>query len=618
MTQHPLTMIDPSRLADDYHLGMIGNGRTCALIDALGHIVFCCLPAFDSGTVFASLLDEENGGVFSVEMPGGTVTAQSYEKNTNVLVTSFEGPDGAFDLIDFMPRYTSDGRVGAADDVGPDVVRKLHVLRGRPRVRVRFDPRMEYGRGTTRVVRESTRIKATTEWVGEHGPVYESMYLWTSLDPAVVLDGGEAELHEDGFLFLSYHDKVQVPDMDLVDLMLQRTRAYWMLWAARTHLPLQYRREVLRSALVLKMLQFSPTGAFLAAATTSLPETIGEERNWDYRFCWLRDASMTVTVLHRIGHPYMATAFIDWMMKTVPTKDDSLQIMYGIRGEKDLTERILTHFSGYQGSRPVRTGNAAYTQEQHDIFGVVMDVVYQDLLLRHRTPETLDRIWTQVRSITRNVAAAWREPDRGIWEIRGEKRHFVFSKVLCWVALDRAIKIAELLDKHEWADNHRPLLGEVREDICRRGWCESKQAFVQSYGVTDLDASNLLLAEYGFLEPTDQRFISTVERTRQELCVNGLMYRYRNHDDFGEPRSAFTVCSFWLVKALASIRHRDEARRLFEELLNAANRHGLYGEDLDFKTRRHLGNFPQAYSHLALIDCALELSKDEDKDIIIA
>ena len=263
---------------------------------------------------------------------------------------------------------------------------------------------------------------------------------------------------------------------------------------------------------------------------------------------------MTVTVLHHIGHPSMATRFIDWMLRTVPTKDDSLQIMYGIRGEKDLTERTLDHFSGYQGSHPVRVGNAAYTQEQHDIFGVVMDVIYQDLAMRQRTPESLDRIWTQVRSIVRTVAATWREPDRGIWEIRGEKRHFVFSKVLCWVAIDRAIKIAELLDKNEWADRRRPLLDEIHDDICKRGWNAEKGAFVQSYGSTDLDASNLLMAEYGFIAPTDPRFVATVERTQEELCVDGLMFRYRNQDDFGKPESAFTVCSFWLVKALASIR----------------------------------------------------------------
>ncbi len=610
--------IDPTRLADDYHLGMIGNGRTCALIDAIGEIVFCCLPDFDSGTVFASILDGEKGGKFGVTMTDGQVTGQAYERHTNVLVTTFEGEDGAFEMIDFMPRYSMAGRPGARNDVGPDIVRKLRLLRGAPRIKVRYDPRLEYGNGETMLVREPERIKATTEWPGEHGPVYESIYLWTDMDALSVLDGAEMVLDADRFLFLSYHDKVQTPDGDLVELMLQRTRAYWMLWTARTHLPVQYREMVIRSALVLKMLQFRPTGALLAAATTSLPETIGEERNWDYRFCWLRDGSMTVAVLRRIGHPAMAAEFIDWMLRTVPTKDDSLQIMYGLRGEKQLTERTLAHFSGYQNSKPVRVGNAAYNQEQHDIYGVVMDVIYQDLTLRQRAPEALDRIWTRVRSIVRTVSSAWTQPDRGIWEIRGEKRHFVFSKVLCWVAIDRAIRIAELIGKDQWAAEHRPLRDEMHEDICKRGWNEEKCAFVQSYGVTDMDASSLLLAEYGFLDPGDPRFVATVERLQQELCVDGLMFRYRNQDDFGEPQSAFTVCSFWLVKALASIKRRVEARNLLESLIKAANGHGLYGEDLDFKTRRHLGNFPQAYSHLALIDCALELSKEEDNDLIQA
>lgn len=609
---------DPATLAADYHLAMIGNGRTCALVDAAGTVVFCCLPAFDSGTLFASLLDAERGGEFGIAMEEGAVTEQFYEPATNVLVTRFAGEEGAFDVIDFMPRYTSDGRAGARDDIGPDIVRRLRHVRGVPRVRVRFRPRLEYGMGETVLHPTPGRIKATTAFATEAGSVYESAYLWTDLEVGAVMEERPVTLEGDRFLFLSYHDKVQVPDSGLVELMLQRTRAYWMLWAARTHLPANYRDEVLRSALVLKMLQFGPTGAFLAAATTSLPETIGEERNWDYRFCWLRDASMTVAVLRRIGHPAMAAEFIDWMLRTVPTKDDSLQIMYGLRGEKILTERTLDHLSGYQGSRPVRVGNAAYTQEQHDIFGVVMDVIHQDLSLRQRTPEALDRIFTQVRSIAGTVARSWRTPDRGIWEIRGEKRHFVLSKVLCWVALDRAVKVADLLGKEEWADQHRDLLETMRAGILEEGWSEGKGAFVQAYGSDDLDASNLLMAEYGFIDPKDPRFVATVERTLEELCEDGLLYRYRNHDDFGRPRSAFTVCSFWMVKALISIGRRKDARRMFEELLRAANRHGLYGEDLDFATRRHLGNFPQAYSHLALIDCALDLSRDEGNELIQA
>ncbi len=609
----------PRDLASDYHLAMIGNGRTCALVDAAASIVFCCLPDFDSGTVFASLLDEEKGGSFGIAMRNGRVTEQAYEKNTNVLVTRFEGDDGAFDVIDFMPRYTSDGRAGFWDDVGPDICRVLRPVRGRPEVLVRFDPRLEYGQGETKTTRIRRGLKATTRWRNEEGSsVYESIYLYTDLDAEAVRDGEAIALDDEKFLLLSYHDKVQHPDRDLVDLMLERTRAYWLLWVARTHKTLEYQDQVVRSALVLKMLQFSPSGAMLAAATTSLPETIGHERNWDYRFCWIRDASMTVSVLHKIGHPSMASRFIDWMLRTVPTKDDSLQIMYGLRGERDLTERSLDHLSGYRGSRPVRVGNAAYTQAQHDIYGVLMDVVYQDLMLRQRTPETLDRIWTRVRSVTRIVLESWEEPDRGIWEIRGEKRHFVLSKVLCWVAIDRAVRIADLLGKDKWKAKHRDVLEAMHASIVSQGWSETKGAFVQAYGSDDLDASNLLMAEYGFLEPTDPRFISTVEQSQRELCVEGLMFRYRNEDDFGEPESAFTVCSFWLVKALAQIGREDEAREFFEQLVAAANLHGLYGEDLDIHTLRHLGNFPQAYCHLALIDCALALAEGESDEMIRA
>lgn len=616
-----MTLVTPaakSSLLENYHMALIGNGRTCALIDAQGSIVFACLPDFDSGTVFASLLDERKGGRFGISMEDGEVVAQGYERNTNIFVTRFEGPSGSFEVSDFMPRYAWDGRAGARGDVGSDIVRSIRVLSGRPKACVNFDPQLEYAQRVTAVEERDGGLKATTEWETPNGEVYESVYLSTDLDAGKVQRGEAIELEGCRYLFLSYHDKVQEPDPESVELMLQRTRSYWLLWVARTHKTVQYQDQMIRSALLLKMLQFGPTGAVVAAATTSLPETIGEERNWDYRFCWIRDASMTVAVLNKIGHPSMATRFIDWMLHTMPTKDDSLQIMYGLRGERDLTERTLEHLEGYRGSQPVRIGNAAYTQSQHDIYGVMLDVIYQDLLQRQRTPESLDRIWTRVRSVSRIVLDTWSNPDRGIWEIRGEKRHFVFSKMLCWVAIDRAIKIAELLGKDKWADMQRPALEGIHQDIHQQGWSEEKQAFVQAYGSNDLDASNLLMAEYGFIEPSHPRFVSTVEKSEEELCENGLMFRYRNQDDFGEPKSAFTVCSFWLVKALVQIKRKADARSMFENLLAAANEHGLYGEDLDIKTRRHLGNFPQAYCHLALIDCALALSTEEDDEIIQA
>ncbi|MFT4176342.1 MAG: glycoside hydrolase family 15 protein [Luteolibacter sp.] len=608
---------------DDYHFAIIGNGRTCALIDAHASIIFGCMPDFDSGTVFASLLDRQKGGSFGIRMVDGESVSQRYEANTGILVTTFRGERGAFEVIDFMPRYTNDERINNDIDVSSDIVRVLNPLSGEPQVVVDYDPRLEYGRfPTASFPFGKGRVKSTTS--GDLTPghtVYESCYLYSDLPEEVILRKSPFVLTKRKFLLLSYNDKVMEPSPDGVELMLQRTRAYWLVWAARTRKCDRYNEYILRSAITLKMLQFSPTGALIAAATTSLPETIGEERNWDYRFCWIRDGSMTADVLRRIGHPDMANRFIAWMLRTVPSKDDSLQIMYGIRGEKTLTEETLDHLDGYLGSRPVRIGNAAYHQRQHDIYGILMELIWQDLAQRnpedhHVAPETLDRLWTRVRSIVKTVEEHWEKPDRGIWEIRGEERHFVFSKVLCWVAVDRAIRIAELLQKPEWAAGHAPLREKIHSDVLARGWNEKKQAFTQVYGGSDLDSANLLMAEYGFIDGLDPRFVSTVDRSDAELCRDGLMYRYRNKDDFGEPSSAFTVCSFWMVKALAISGRRAQARERFEKLLSYANLHGLYGEDLDFVTKRHLGNFPQAYSHLALINCALELAREADNPFI--
>lgn len=599
-------------LLNNYHHAIIGNGRTCALIDADASIVFSCMPDFDSGTIFARMLDHENGGHFGVSLKDGKVVSQDYEKNTGILTTILVGKSGSFKITDFMPRYTYDGRAGFRSQVSADIVRILEPLEGSPKVILDYQPRLEYARYETESFEYGEdRIKSTTAGKSNQGnQIYESCYLYSNIPSEHLLNGTEYTLDTARFMLLSYHDKVVSPNEERVELMLQRTRSYWLLWSARTHRCDRYSEEIIRSAITLKMLQFSPTGAVLAAATTSLPETIGEERNWDYRFCWIRDGSMTVDVLNRIGHPAMAENFIDWVMNTVPTKDDALQIMYGIRGEKRLTEESLDHLSGYLDSKPVRIGNAAYHQSQHDIYGILMDLIHKDLCVRVPAPESLDQIWTRVRSIVKTVAEYWTQPDRGIWEIRGEAKHFVFSKVLCWVAVDRAIKIARRLHKDTWAKKNEQLRDTIHDDICKKGWSEEKQAFTQSYGSNYLDSANLLMADYGFIDPRDPRFISTVEQSEKDLCRGGLMYRYRNQDDFGEPSSAFTVCSFWMVKALARCGKRAEARKRFHELLTYANPKGLYGEDLDFVTKRHLGNFPQAYSHLALIDCALELAHD--------
>ena len=596
---------------DNYHQAIIGNGRTSALIEPDATISFCCLPDFDSGTSFAKLLDKKRGGSFGVAMIDGEVVDRRYDHHTAIFITTFRGPAGSFELIDFMPRYPI-GEITNHEDVAPDVVRILKPLDGEPLVRISYDPKLEYARfPTTTVADRPDRLKSTTTGtLADGGKIYESLYLYSDLGNDLILEQKEFPLKDQRFLLLSYHDKVSDPSSDLVDLMLQRTRAYWMLWSAKTERSSSYGEAILRSAITLKMLQFSPSGAFVAASTTSLPETIGEERNWDYRFCWIRDASMTVSTLHRIGHPWMAGRFVDWVMRTIRTKDDTLQIMYGLRGEKKLTEETLEHLSGYHDSKPVRIGNAAYHQKQHDIYGIFLDVIWQDLCRRTQTTEAMDRIWTTVRSVVKTVAENWELPDQGIWEIRGDKKHFVFSKVLCWVAVDRAIKIAEQLGKEAWAAQHVQLRDQIHHTVCEKGWKDEIGAFTQSYEENHLDSANLLMADFGFIEGSDPRFRATVKLSEEKLSRNGLMYRYKNEDDFGAPSSAFTVCSFWMVKALAQAGRRDDARSMFDRLIKAANPLGLYGEDLDFETLRHLGNFPQAYSHLALIDCAFLLERE--------
>jgi GH15 family glucan-1,4-alpha-glucosidase len=598
----------PKMKSVGYDMGVVGNGRTCALIDHEGSVVFMCLPDFDSGAIFCDLLSKGNGGKFGISIENGQTLWQRYEHATNILVTRYESEEGGFEVIDFMPRYRLNGEDSEPCNP-PDLVRVIRRVWGKPRYRINYNPRLEFAKHeTTSHVIGPGRLKSTVEHRYDHSEVYESIYLHTDMDTHAVLNGHTMELHDERFLLLSYNDKLREPTHELIQLMLTKTRAYWFNWALHTVRPPRYHETVVRSALALKLMQFGPSGALIAAATTSLPESIGEVRNWDYRFCWIRDASMTVSVLRRIGHADMAHRFVDWVMDTVPTKDDTLQIMYGIRGERTLEEHTLDHLDGYMGSKPVRTGNAAYHQKQHDIYGAVMDVIWQTLPHFARRFDQVEAVWTQVRSIARAVERQWKDPDRGIWEIRGDKKHFVFSKVLCWVAVDRAVKIGIALGRTGWAEEHRKLADEIKADIETHGWSDEVGAYTQAYGSKHLDASNLLMLDYGFCEPDDPRYIATVEKTRQDLGRDGLLYRYRGEDDFGEPTSAFTICSFWLAKALVRIGRVEEGQDLFEELLDCANHVGLMSEDLAFADRRQLGNFPQAYSHLAIIDTALAIN----------
>ncbi|WP_372775571.1 glycoside hydrolase family 15 protein [Mangrovibacterium sp.] len=587
--------------------GVVGNCRSAALISEQGAIEWLCLPQFDSSSVFASILDEKKGGFFTVVPKYLERTEQHYVARTNILVTRFHCLDGVFEIHDFMPRYRID--VNASYYTPPDIVRYFKHIVGDPEITLKYQPMLEYGVPGTKNVVKADYIKSTTT----SGP-YDSLYMYSSFDLSIFDGSKTAKLIKDEFCLISYNQKLLHQDVRRSRLKLERTKVYWLNWSERTTSFKYFEEQIIRSALTLKMLSFDKSGAILAALTTSLPESIGEERNWDYRFCWIRDASMVVKIMTSLGHFRMARHYLDFIIDILPDKDEKMQIMYGIKGEKKLTEKTLDHLGGYEDSFPVRIGNAAYKQKQNDIYGILLDVIYQHFELYSISLDHSEELWTIVRNILKVVEANWQKPDRGIWEIRSENKHFTFSKVLCWTAVDRAVKIAGLLKQENNIHKWEKLRDKISQDIHKNAWSESKNSFTQAYGSNDLDASVLLMESYGFIEASDPRYVNTVLAIQKELEHNGLMFRYRNKDDFGTPKSAFTICSFWLINSLYKIGRKKEALKKYKILLSYSNHLGLFSEDLDFETKRMLGNFPQAYSHLALIETAMTISDSELTD----
>lgn len=580
--------------------GIIGNCKTAALVSRTGSIDWCCLPDFDSGSFFAHILDKENGGFFSIEPVGRYRIEQTYLNRTNILRTRFTRNGDSFEILDFMPRYLTEER---SYHCPPDIIRYIRVLSGQPQICVHYNPRPNYAEHPTDVQVTSQFIKHFTT-AGQ----YESLYLYSDLPFDKILEQTPMTLEKDCFLLVSYNQKLTQPTIEWVELEFERTKVYWMGWTAKTNVLTKYPNQIERSALVLKLLAHQKSGAILAAVTTSLPETIGEQRNWDYRFCWLRDASMIINILTRLGHYNVARRFLGFILDIVPFKDEKIQILYSIHPRRKVVEYELPWLSGYENSKPVRVGNAAVKQKQNDVYGVLMDAIYQSLVLFSNTLDNKEELWTVVRTLARHVRNNWRKLDSGIWEFRTERRHFTFSKILCWVAMDRAARIAAFLDKLPEAMSYINLREEIKADILKKGCDPRTGALTQYYGGRSMDAANLLAAHYGFLNTTDPVYINTVKESYKHLCVDGLMYRYRDPDDFGKPKSSFIVCTFWMIKSLYQIGEQEKATELFENVLSHANHLGLFSEDMDFKTKRLLGNFPQGYSHIALIDAALTLS----------
>jgi GH15 family glucan-1,4-alpha-glucosidase len=594
---------------DNLDYGIIGNCRSAALISKTGSLEWCCLPEFDSSSVFAKILDDKIGGSFEIHVSEEYSISQRYKKNTAILITRYSDGDNTFELHDFMPRYYAEnGKYHAP----PELARYVRHIKGKPRFKVLYDPKLEYAIGETRSYVKKNFIVSLTD-----NEKFDTVFLYTSFNKNAVLEGRELEVTKNGYFLLTYNEKILQPDSRKIYLDLENTKVYWLNWTNRTPTYNQYNKEITRSAITLKLLSYDKSGAVLAAATTSLPETIGEVRNWDYRFCWIRDASMVIKVMAQLGHKNVARRYLQFIIDLIPDKDEKLQIMYGINKEKNLTEVTLDHLSGYKGSKPVRVGNAAYKQKQNDIYGILMDVIHAQLVKFSTNIENGEELWGITKGIVWIVSRHWKEADKGIWELRTEERHFTFSKVLCWVAIDRAIKVARILKKTRKLEKWIKLEQEIKEDIYSNSWNSEVNAFTQSYGSTHLDASVLLMESYGFIHAKDPKYVSTVLAIEKELSNDGLLYRYKNEDDFGLPSSSFTICTFWFINSLFKIGEEERAQQLFDKLLSYSNHLGLFSEDIDFKTKRLLGNFPQAYSHLALIECAVNFANKASEEKVL-
>jgi GH15 family glucan-1,4-alpha-glucosidase len=582
---------------DDYAL--IGDLQTAALVSREGSVDWCCFPRFDSGACFAALLGDRDDGRWLLA-PKATVRKSSrrYRHDTLVLESVYETDEGTVRAIDFMPPR------GKA----PDIVRIVDGVEGSVPMRSELVIRLDFGRIVPWVRRVD---RARVAIAGPDALCFRTPAKVRGQDRMTLSEFTLDEGQRIPFVLTWFPSHEPPPEEVDPEQALNDTEAYWLEWAEACRHTGDYHEELHQSLLVLKALTYEPTGGIVAAPTTSLPEQLGGVRNWDYRFCWLRDATLTLLAMLHAGYHEEAEAWERWLLRAVAGDPADLQIMYGIAGERRLDERELEWLPGYQGSKPVRIGNAASEQLQLDVYGEVIDALYQT----GSREVALDRdVWSLVRKLLEWLEDGWRRKDAGLWEVRGPARHFTHSKVMAWVAFDRAVRFCEELGQKGPVERWRRLRDEIHAEVLARAWSEEKQAFAQSYGSDELDASVLLMPLVGFLPASDERFVSTVGALRRELTSGGLILRYRPQEDDsvdGLPpgEGVFLPCSFWLAHVLALQGRHDDARELFERLLDLRNDVGLLAEEYDPEGGHQLGNFPQAFTHLALVDTALVLSE---------
>jgi len=610
--KRPQSAAAPSPFPPIASYAFLSDCHTGALVAPDGAIDWLCVPRFDSPSVFGSLLDREAGffrfAPFGINHPTSVV----YVPGTNVLETTWKTPRGWVvirDALTMAPRdhedtVTPHTRPPADDDAEHMLVRTVECLDGDVEVELVCEPAFDYG-----------RVPAQWTLVGENRHsadatgADQTVRLATDMELGIEENRARArhvlEAGERAFCALSWDEGLPVPEsVEDAFARVETTTRFWRAWLGRARIPdHRFRDEVQRSALTIKGLTYMPTGATVAALTTSLPETPGGERNWDYRYTWIRDTTFTLQALHYLNLDWEADEFMQFVADVETTEDGSLQIMYGIDGRRDLTESTRDELTGYAGARPVRIGNGAFDQRQNDVFGAALDSI---LLHSRRSQRLPRRLWPIVESQAECATRVWREPDQGIWEARGKPQHYVSSKLMCWVALDRAAKLGEIRGDTEAQAKWAAIAEEIREDILTNG-VDDRGVLRQHYETDALDASTLLAAIFGFLPHDDERLKASVMAIANELTEDGFVLRYKTDetdDGLSGKEGTFLICSFWLVSALAIIGELQMARDLMERLLRVASPLGLYAEEFDAETGRHLGNFPQAFSHLALLEAA--------------
>jgi len=584
--------------------GIVGNCITCALVKKDTSLDWMCFPDFSSPSVFARILDREKGGTFRIVPIGKYRIRQRYLPNTAILETRFDGRGKAFVVYDFFPRYRKllEGKHEKLIKVN-SFVRIVRPLRGKPKIRVIYDPRPEYA--TEECVLEERDGRFVC---GKSG---SSVTLTSNVPLESIRDSKEITLDHMRY-FIIGSDGNRRYGINSCSKLLTDTKKYWEGWCGTLILPEENIEMIIRSAITLKLLTYSATGAIIAAPTTSITEEIGADRTFDYRICFVRDAAFCVDALKKIGRDYEPKRLMEFILNRI-ISDDHIQPLYGINGETKLVEKELSHLAGFMDSRPVRIGNAAYKQRQNDIYGEIIDILYLYFVYYEYEKTMKKKYWGFLKYVVNQIKFNWHRKDSSIWEYRDLEDHYTYSKFMCYIGVDRAIKIAQHFGRDDLVREWLPLRDDIMEDFMRKGYDNELNSFTIAYGKKDLDASHLLMAYHEFLGRDDPRLVNTIRAIYRNLRKNYLVQRYTTEDDFGKRGIALTICTFWLIDALYYIGEEEKARELFRKVIGKANHLGLFSESFDTKTGKMLGNFPQGYTHIGLINTSILLSEWSSK-----